>query len=150
MRYLRTSVLVTTLATLSAWSAEPPAQGDDAGALIALEHTWVEALQKNDAKTLSTILASTYVDTDETGHQGDKAAVLRALKSGALKVSVIELSDMKPMIYGHAAVVTGASVQRGTYEGQPLAERIVFTDTFIRTGKTWKVVASQRTAAPKQ
>ena len=150
MRYLWTSVLVTTLTTLSAWSAEPPAQGDDANALIALEHTWVEALQKNDVKTLSTILASTYVDTDETGHHGDKAAVLGALKSGALKFSVIELSDMKPTIYGHAAVVTGASVQRGTYEGQPLAERIVFTDTFIRTGKTWKVVASQRTAASKQ
>lgn len=35
MRYLWTSVLVTTLATLSAWSAEPPAQGDDANVLIA-------------------------------------------------------------------------------------------------------------------
>ena len=87
---------------------------------------------------------------EETGHRVDNEAVLAALKSGALKVSKIELSDMKPVIYGHAAVVTGASVQRGTYEGQPLADRIVFTDTFIRTGKTWKAVASQRTTAPKQ
>jgi len=122
---------------------------DDAGAVIALEQAWVEAIRKSDVKTLSTILASTYVDTDETGHRGDKGAVLGALKFGALKMSIIELSDMKPVIYGQAAVVTGAGVQRGTYEGQPLAERIVFTDTFIRTGKTWKAVASQRDCRPE-
>ena len=150
MRYLSAAVLLTVLPTLSVWSAEPATQADDAKALIALEQAWVEALQKNDVKTLSTILASTYVDTDETGHRGDKTAVLGALKSGALKFSVIESSEMKPMIYGHAAVVTGTSVQRGTYEGHPVAERIAFTDTFIRTGKTWRVVASQRSAAPKQ
>jgi ketosteroid isomerase-like protein len=150
MRYLCTLALVTAFVALSAWSAEPTAQNDDASALIALEHTWVDALQKNDVKALTTILVKTYVDTDETGHQGDKAAVLGALKSGALKLSLIELSDMKPVIYGDAAVVTGASLQHGTYEGQPLAARIVFTDTFIRAGKTWKVVASQRTTAPKQ
>jgi hypothetical protein len=149
MRYISALVLTTALTTLAAWSAEPPGQADDANALIALEHRWVDALQKSDLETLSAILASTYVDTDETGDRGDKASVLSALKSGALKFSVITISDMKPVIYGHAAVVTGAGMQQGTYDGQPLAQRVVFTDTFVRTGKTWKVVASQRTVAPK-
>ena len=112
VRYLRTATLATAIATLSAWCAELPAQADDASALIALEQAWVEAIQKSDVKTLSTIFASTYIDTDETGHRGDKATVLGALKSGALKMSVIELSGMKAVIYGHAAVVTGAGVQR--------------------------------------
>ena len=128
---------------------EPPGQVDDPSTLIALEHDWVQALQKSDVKTLSDILASTYVDTDEAGHRGDKASVLSALKSGALKFSGITISDMKPVVYGRAAVVTGAGVQQGTYDGQPLAQQVVFTDMFIRTGKTWKVVASQRTVAPK-
>jgi len=149
MRYLHVFVMTTALAALTAWSAEPPGQADDASALIALEHGWVQALQKMDLKTLTDILASSYIDTDETGHRGDKASVLSALKSGALKFSVIRISDMKPVIYGHAAVVTGTGVQQGTYDGQPLAQRVVFTDTFIRTGMTWKVVASQRTAAPQ-
>ncbi|MGO9596283.1 MAG: nuclear transport factor 2 family protein [Steroidobacteraceae bacterium] len=149
MRYLQAVIVATALAALTAWSAEPPGQVDDASALIALEHGWVQALQKSDVKTLSDILASTYVDTDETGHRGDKASVLSALKSGALKFSVITVSDMRPVVYGHAAVVTGAGVQQDTYDGQPLAQQVVFTDTFIRTGKTWKAVASQRTVAPK-
>lgn len=148
MRYLWTTL--ASIATLAAWSAEPPPPADDASTLIALEQAWVGAIQKADVKTLSTIFASTYVDIDETGHRAGKPAVLEALKSRALKMSKIELSDMKPTIYGNAAVVTGASVQRGTYDGHALAERIVFTDTFVRVGKTWKAVASQRTAAPRQ
>ena len=63
-------VLTTALATLTAWSAEPPGQADDAGALIALEHRWVDALQKSDLEALSAILASTFVDTGETGDRG--------------------------------------------------------------------------------
>ena len=35
------------------------------------------------------------------------------------------------------------AVQRGTYDGEPVAERIVLTDTFIRTGKTWQAVACE-------
>ena len=49
MRSLCTStLLVTALVTFSAWSAEPTAQTNDASALMALEHTWVEALQSAD------------------------------------------------------------------------------------------------------
>ena len=70
MRHLWTATLAS-IATLSAWSAEPPAPADDASTLIALEQAWVEAMQKSDLQTLSTIFASTYVDTDETGHRVD-------------------------------------------------------------------------------
>ena len=90
--------------------------------------------------------ADSYIDTDETGHRADKTAVLATLQSGALKIKAIQLSDMKAVLYGSAAVVTGASEQEGTYEGHPLSREIVFTDTFVRNGKDWKAVASQRTA----
>ena len=88
-------------------------------ALMAFEHIWVEALQKNDVNTLSNILVPTYVDTDETGHQGDRAAGLGALRSGALKMSLIELCDMKPVIYGQAAVVTGQACSAGHTRDNP-------------------------------
>jgi hypothetical protein len=35
----------------------------------------------------------------------------------------------------------------GDFQGQPLAAKIVFTDTFVRRGNDWVAVASQRTAA---
>jgi hypothetical protein len=128
-------------------AAELAASGDPTGALIALEETWVAALQRSDTKTLSALWAQTYVDTDETGHRSDKAEVLRVLKSGALKLRKLQLSDMKAYVYGDAAIVTGASVQDGEFQGQPLAIKIVFTDTFVRHGFEWIAVASQRTTS---
>jgi len=128
-------------------AADLAASTDPTGSLIALEKKWVAALQKSDTKTLSAIWAQTYIDTDETGHRSDKAEVLRILKSGALKLHKLQLSDMKAYVYGDTAVVTGASAQDGEFQGQRLADKIVFTDTFVRDGDTWKAVASQRTAS---
>ena len=137
--------MVVTASAISA--ADRAASGGPSGVLIALEQKWVAALLRSDTKTLTALWAQTYVDTDETGHRSDKAEVLRVLKSGALKLRKLQLSDMKAYVYGDAAVVTGASAQDGDFEGQPLAGKIVFTDTFVRDGDTWKAVASQRTAS---
>ena len=128
-------------------AAELAASGDPAGALIALEEKWVAALQRSDTKTLSALWAQTYVDTDETGHRSDKAEVLRVLKSGALKLRKLLLSDMKAYVYGDTAVVTGTSIQDGDFQAQRLASKIVFTDTFVRHGDDWTAVASHRTAS---
>ena len=138
------ALLVTSL-SLTSWGADSAKRDNESAALIALENEWIAALQKSDTESLSKVLAAGFVDTDETGHRSSKAAVLDALRSGALKIRKLQLSDMKVHLYGDAAVVTGASTQDGTYEGSPLAPRIVFTDTFIRKGGTWQAVASQRT-----
>jgi len=134
------------VSTSTLWAADLTASADPTEALIALERSWVAALERSDIETLSALWAQTFVDTDETGHRSNKADVLRALKSGALKLHKIQLSDMKAYIYGDAAVVTGAVAQRGEFQGQPLAGKIVFTDTFVRDGNAWRAVASQRTA----
>lgn len=140
-------VLAIAVSAAGASAAELAASGDPAPGLIALEEKWVAALQKSDTKTLSALWAQTYVDTDETGHRSDKVEVLRVLKSGALKLRKLELSDMKAYVYDDAAIVTGTSVQDGDFQGQRLASKIVFTDTFVRHGDGWIAVASHRTAS---
>src|SRR5450631_2390366 len=148
MRYWMCAWLVAIVVTASITSAaDLVTSGDPSGALIALEKKWVAALQRSDTKTLSALWAQTYVDTDETGYRSDKAEVLRVLKSGALKLRKLHLSDMKAYVYGDTAVVTGTSIQDGDFQGQPLANKIVFTDPFVRHGDDWKAVASHRTAS---
>jgi ketosteroid isomerase-like protein len=115
-------------------------------ALLDLENQWVEALMKSDAATLDSIFIDTYVDTDEQSHRDDKQGVLSVLKSGDLKIASIKLSDMRVYVYGDAAIVTGSSSQVGNFRGQPLAARIIFTDTFVKKNGKWVAVASHRSA----
>jgi ketosteroid isomerase-like protein len=118
--------------------------GTAAEVLPALEETWVNALQKGDLAALDALLADTYVDTDEGGQRGGKQDVMGALKSGDLKIKSIELSDMRVHPYGEAAVVTGSARQDASFKGQPLLAKVVFTDTFVKQGGKWRVVASHR------
>lgn len=118
-------------------------------ALIDLENRWVAALVKPDLAALDAIFVGTYVDSDEAGGRTNKAGVIAALKSGQLKLTSIKLFDMHVYLYGNFAVVTGASTQAGTFDGQPVAPKILFTDSFVLQNGTWRAVASQRTAAAK-
>jgi ketosteroid isomerase-like protein len=107
---------------------------------------WVNALMKADTATLDEIFADGYVDTDEHSQRSDKQGVLSVLKSGELKMESIKLSDMKVYVYGDAAVVIGSSAQSGNFQGQAVALKIIFTDTFIKQRGKWKAVASHRSA----
>ena len=113
-------------------------------ALMELEKQWVDALMQPDTEKLDLIFADTYVDTDEHSQRSDKQAVLAVLKSSDLRIESIKLSEMKVYDYGDAAVVTGSSAQVGNFQGQPMAAKIIFTDTFIRRNGKWIAVASHR------
>jgi hypothetical protein len=105
--------------------------GDAAQPMLDLQHRWVVALVEADTRALDTILVDSYVDTDEGGSRFDKAGVLAALKSGDLKLASITLLETHVHRYGDSAVLTGASAQTGSFQGQPIAPKILFTATLV-------------------
>ena len=141
-------LLVTLFIVPARAQRKPPADriSTDAHALTELEMKWVSALMKADAATLDAIFADGYVDTDEHNQRSDKQGVLSVLKSGDLKMESIRLSDMKVFVYGNTAVVIGSAAQAGNFQGQAVAPKIIFTDTFIKQKGKWKAVASHRSA----
>jgi ketosteroid isomerase-like protein len=116
--------------------------------ILDLQHRWVEALMKADTAALDTILVHTYVDTDESGSRTDKAGILAALKTGDLKLASITLLETHVHRYGDSAVLTGASAQTGTFQGQPIAPKIHFTATLVLQNGEWRAAAAHRTAVP--
>jgi ketosteroid isomerase-like protein len=114
---------------------------------MGLEQRWAGAMQKADVAGLEVILADTYVDTNEMGHQSDKKGIIADLTSGNLKINSISLSGMQVHEHGSTATVTGRAIQDGSFNGQPLADSIVFTDTFQKENGAWKVVSSQSTSS---
>jgi len=141
-------LLAMAMLTPAQTKKNEPVQGTDAIAreLTNLENKWVGALMKSDVATLDSIFAETYVDTDEHSQRSDKQGVLSVLKSGDLKMTSIKLSEMQVYDYGDAAVVTGSASQAGNFKGQPVAAKIIFTDTFVRQNGKWRAVASHRSA----
>ena len=115
-----------------------------ADAVKAFESRWTTALQRADIPALESILTEDFSDTDESGGRTDRAGVLSALKSGDLKLRSIVLGPMIVHVYGDAAVVIGSADQKGAYKGQPLAAKVIFTDTCVRQGGEWRAVASHR------
>jgi opacity protein-like surface antigen len=136
------------LAAAPAPTPAPPQRAtqhpSDAATLIDLEYRWANALQKGDTATLGSILDDTYVDTDEMGRRTDKPGLLAALRSGDLKLNSIKLSGVQVYESGTTAVVTGRATQDGTSSGQPLADSVVFTDTFVMRQGSWKAIGSHR------
>jgi len=99
--------------------------------ILDLQHRWVAALPKADIEALDAILEDTYVDTDESGSRLDKPAILRALKSGDLKLDSITLLETEVYRYGNSALLIGASAQSGSFQGKPIAPKILFTAALI-------------------
>jgi len=110
-------VLVVGLVAVSQAQKDRTGQASDAAtqAIISVENNWVDALVESDMRALDSILADSYVDTDEHSHRGGKQDVFSFLKSGDLKLESIKLSDMQVHIYGDAAVVIGNSEQAGSF-----------------------------------
>jgi uncharacterized protein DUF4440 len=116
--------------------------------ILDLQRRWVEALIRADTASLDAILEDAYVDTDESGSRIDKPAILAALKSGDLKLHSITLLETEVYRYGNAAVLIGASAQSGSFQGRPIAPKILFTATLILRDREWIAVAAQRTVMP--
>lgn len=117
--------------------------------LIALENRWTTAVQNSDAAVVDSIVADTWVGTDEHGIRTDKQGFLAIVKSGDLKIQSFKISGMRVHVYGDAAVVIGTAVVRGTFKGHPVPETVAFTDVFVRQNGRWGAVASHDSIVAK-
>jgi ketosteroid isomerase-like protein len=129
-------VIAGTLAA-AALAATPPQ-----ATLLALETTWLHAIQTRDVDTLQRILAEDFIDINYKGIVRTKADALAApnVPPGSPAQT---LSDEQVRTWGRTAVVTG----RGTMVIAGTARHWRFTDVFVqRAAGHWQVVSSQETA----
>jgi len=148
MKYIRVVVVVGMLVALSqVWAQTPSAVEQD---LLKLESNWGDALLKNDTAALERIYADEYLFTDSEGVTWNKPQDLANTKSGASKITSFKLEDMKVHVYGEAAVVTGKTILKGTFQGKDISGQHRFTDVFVKRAGRWQCVATQSTLISKK
>ena len=123
-------------------------QDADTRALLRLEDDWASALVKRDTVTFKRLLADGFVYT-ENDQVMDRAAVLEFVSRGPDTVEAAHNEELRVHRYGPVtAVVTGWLVVKGRGASGAFDRRYRFTDTWVKRGGRWQIVAAQDYLAP--
>ena len=146
------TLILYLLAALSiALSATAPAQDkSDAATIRALEIKWTESYKQRSIDILSSLLAEDFTITIEDGNVYSKAGYISHSADPSTRVQVAELSELKVRMHGDTAIVTGAYHEKGESNGKPYEYHDRLTDTWMKVGGRWQVVASHYSVPYKQ
>lgn len=139
-----------TLTIALAMAAGSAAADDTATAreLKQLERNYCAAQIRRDTAFLADVLDDSYTQVGSRGTLQRKPDVLAGLRDPRSGVTACAQSRVEVRVFDNAAVVTGQTSAAGSHDGVPFHDRRVWwTDTFIRRGGRWRLVATQSTAA---
>jgi ketosteroid isomerase-like protein len=140
-------ILLVTIACLVAVPASPAAQGtaEDVRAILRRQsEELLDAVTAGDAKVWDRYLADDVLFTDESGATMTKAQLVEGIRPLPKGISgELNVQDFDARIHGGTAVTTYVADESETYFGQVIHARYRITDTWIRTGDQWRLVASQ-------
>jgi ketosteroid isomerase-like protein len=149
----RLLVLVASLTSLPASTPNAVAQQPKASltaderTVLDLEDAWAKAVVKRDAATFRKILAPGFIYTEDdriqTGEQ-----LLKDIVSGTDTVTEARNEKLETHTFDNAMIVTGWLVMRGRSAGKPFEHRYRFTDTWLKRGGHWQIIAAQDYLVP--
>jgi len=115
--------------------------------LLRLEDDWALALIHRDGAMFRRLLADRFIYTedDRTMSRDD---VLHEVVAGTDTVTAAHNEDMRVHRFGQTAVVTGWLVVAGQGPSGPFDRRYRFTDTWVRRGGRWQIVAAHDYLVP--
>lgn len=148
LRRLVILLLSTSLATYTAAAQRPappahsPASNPDSRRLLTLEDAWATGLVKRDGPLFQRMLAPGFIYTEDA-KLSTREDVLRDVTTGPDTVTAAHNEDMVPHLFGTTGIVTGWLIVRGRSAGKPFEHRYRFTDTWVKQGGEWQIVAAQ-------
>jgi ketosteroid isomerase-like protein len=117
----------------------PTGQTKDESALVQLEQSWAQALERHDSDAVVCILAEEFQDVDPDGKLHDRAESLAKIVHR--RPGRNQLSELHPHVYGEFGYVRGLNTVMDA-EGKTRA-KVRFTDIFVYREGRWLAVAGQ-------
>lgn len=109
---------------------------------------WRQAELANDLPAMDHLLADDYLGISANGTLQTKADVLAQHRAGRMKLTAMELSDIKVRIYGDTAVVTSRADISGTDDGRDVGGRFRYTRVYSDSTGEWKIVSFEASRMP--
>ena len=110
-------------------------------AVLKAERELADAYLNSDAEGIARGVMGDYTLTNSTGKITTRAHDLDEATKKDPKYDVFENTGMKVRVHGNTAVVTGQTRTKGVSGGKPFDSKFQFTDTFIKDGGRWRLLA---------
>ena len=113
-------------------------------ALMKIQHEWAEARINGDSSYTRRLEAENCTIVWPDGSIVNKRGDLQSMTD--IVFSEFEIQDLQVRLYGDTGIVVGEGIIKAQKGNQILlGGKFVWTDTFVKQGGEWKVVASQIT-----
>ena len=113
-------------------------------ALVKIQHEWAEARVKDDSSYTRRLEAEDCTIVWPDGRIVNKQGDLQSMTD--IVFSEFKIQNLQVRLYGDTGIVVGEGTIKAHKAKQDLlGGKFVWTDTFVKQGREWKVVASQIT-----
>jgi ketosteroid isomerase-like protein len=113
-------------------------------ALMKIQHEWAEARVKDDSSYTRRLEAEDCTIVWPDGRIVNKQGDLQSMTD--IVFSEFKIQNLQVRLYGDTGIVVGEGIIKAHKGKQDLlGGKFVWTDTFVKQGGEWKVVASQIT-----
>jgi ketosteroid isomerase-like protein len=123
-------------------------ESDEANAVLQTERDLAAAYQRGDADGIAQGVMEDYTLTNSMGKITTRADDIDEARKNDPKYEIFENYDMKARVHGDTAVVTGKTHTKGISGGKPFDLQFQFTDTFVKDGGRWRLLAGHVSKLP--
>ena len=143
-----TLILAAVVFTAAIAVAQTMSKSDTVATITKLENEGVKADLANDKAFAEKVLADDWTGGDSRGMWFTKAQELKMMDDPKNNNTKSEkLSDLRVRAYGDTAIATFKDTYDGMMNGEPEASTVIGTDTWVKIGGEWKLVATHASKA---
>jgi ketosteroid isomerase-like protein len=107
----------------------------------ALEMQWRQAQVDNNIAVMDHLLADDYVGITANGTIETKSQAIALRKAGTIRITQLDLDDLKVRLYGDTAVVTSKADLQGVNGQSDISGVYRYTRVYNRRLGQWKIVS---------
>jgi ketosteroid isomerase-like protein len=109
------------------------------------ESDWAESVVTNDVSVLERLLADDFIGVDIDGSHYSKADAIKDFRTQPSEFVSNHLNEVEIRFYGDTAVAQG---NEGWKKKDGTPGKFVWTDTWIKRGGKWQIVAAEDLVPP--
>jgi len=123
-------------------------ENDVANAVLQTERDLATGYLKSDGDGIAQGVMEDYTLTNSMGKITTRTDDIGEARKNDPKYEIFENYDMKVRLHGDTAVVTGKTHTKGVSGGKPFDFQFQFTDTFVKDGGRWRLLAGHVSKLP--